>query len=98
MASKADYRNQEDKDKWLKLMKIEVMSSDESAEEDGEEVLIIHPLPWISAEVVAFKQKMDAEIKKEKSSQARRQTKRRVVGSPSTRPCPAQGLPSWALK
>lgn len=97
MAAKGDYKNQEEKDKWFKVMKIEVMSSDESAVEEGDEVLIAHPLPWLSAEVVAFKQKMDAEIKKEKSPQALRQTKRRVIGSPSTRPCPTQGLPSWAL-
>lgn len=66
MAAKGEYRNQEEKDKWLKVMKMEVMSSDESANEDGDEVLISHPLPWLSAEVVAFKQKMDAEIKRKK--------------------------------
>jgi hypothetical protein len=84
-AAKGEYLNEEDREKWLKAMKLEVMSSDESAEEDGEEILIVYPLPWLSVEGVAFKNRMDAEKKKEKSSQALRQTKRRVIGSPSTR-------------
>ena len=35
MAAMGDYRNQEEKDKWMKM---EVMSSDESSEEDGDQV------------------------------------------------------------
>ena len=42
----------------------------------------MHPLLWLSAEVIAFQQQLDEGIKKEKSPQARRQTKRRVVGCP----------------
>ena len=49
---------------------------------------MVHPLPWLSADVSDFKCKLDEEIKKEKSPQAHRQMKRRVVGSASSRPCP----------
>ena len=31
-----------------------LMSSDSSGEDDGEEVLVVHPLPWISADMTAF--------------------------------------------
>lgn len=98
-AAKGEYRNEEEKEKWSSVMKIEVMSSDESEEDEGDDVILVHPLPWLSAEVVAFKQKLDEEIKREKTPQARRQTKRRVIGTSSIRPCPpSQGLPSWAVK
>ena len=98
MAAKGSYRSEEEKDKWLSVMKVEVMSSDESDEDDGEEVIVVHPLPWLSAEVAAFKQQIDDEIKKEKSPQARRQMKRRIIGSPSTRPrSTSRDFSSWAL-
>ena len=86
MASKVKYRNEEER---MIVIKPEVMSSAESGEDDGEEVIIVRPLPWLSAEVTAFKQQLDEEIKREKSPQARRQMKRRVIGSPSARPTPA---------
>ena len=44
-----------------------------------DEFILVHPVPWLSVEVTAFKQKLDEEIKKEKSPRARRQTKRRVI-------------------
>ena len=65
------------------------MSSDSSGEDDGDEVIIVHPLPWISADRQSSKSMLDEEIKKGRSPQARRQMKRRVTGTPSSRPCPA---------
>ena len=98
MAAKGKYRNEEERDKWMSVIKPEVMSSAESGEDDGEEVIIVRPLPWLLAEVTAFKQQLDEEIKKEKSPQARRQMKRRVIGSPSARPTPAdEDFPASAL-
>ena len=35
----------------MSVIKPEVMSSSESGEDDGEEVIIVRPLPWLSAEV-----------------------------------------------
>ena len=68
MASKVKYRNEEERDKWMSVIKPEVMSSAESGEDDGEEVIIVRPLPWLSAEVTAFKQQLDEEIKKREKS------------------------------
>ena len=31
-----------------------IMSSDSSREDDGEDVLVVHPLPWLSADVSDF--------------------------------------------
>lgn len=96
MASKGNYKTNEEKEEWMGVLKMTIMSSDSSGEDDGEDVLVVHPLPWLSADVSDFKCKLDEEIKKEKSPQARRQMKRRVVGSASSRPCPSD-LPSWAI-
>ena len=75
-----------------------LMSSESSREEEGEEVIIVHPLPWISSDVGAFQKKLDNEIAKEKSPQARLKMKQRVFGSVSNRPRPVNpDLPSWAL-
>ena len=79
MAAEGNYKSEREMDEC-----VEVMSSDESGEDDGDEIIVVHPLPWLSAEVVAFKQQLDEQLKKEKSPQARRQMKPRVVGAPST--------------
>ena len=98
MAIKGKYTSEEEKDKWMSVLKPEAMSSDESGDDDGDDIILIHPLPWLSAEVKLFKQQLDEEIVKEKSPQARRQTKRRVIGCPSTRSVPTnERFPAWAV-
>ena len=37
-----------DATQWMSVLKLETMSTDESDVEDGEEVLVVHPLPWLS--------------------------------------------------
>ena len=83
----------------MKIINSTLMSSDSSGEEEGEEVIIVHPIPWLSADVVALKKKIDQEIAKEKSPQARRQMKRRVLGSSSSRQRPTNttDYPPWVF-
>ena len=50
MAAKGNYKSEDEKKKWMEL---EVMSSDQSGD-DGDQIIMVHPLPWLSAEVVAF--------------------------------------------
>ena len=73
------------------------MSSDESADDDGKEVIKTHPLPWLSPHVNAFKRKLDDAIMRDKSAQSRRQRKERVTGSPSAR-TPPEDFPSWVFR
>ncbi len=96
MAAKATYASEEEKEKWLSIIRMEMMSSEESADDEGEDVIVIHPLPWLSAEVTAFKQKLDEKSKNEKSPLARRQTKKRITGLPSMRSAPEK-MPAWAV-
>lgn len=80
--------------KWLRTMVNELMSSEESDDEDN---MIIHPLPWRSKYVTAMFHQIDQYNIHYKSAQARRQMKSRVTGSDSNRSCPQEGIPQWAL-
>ena len=86
--------NDDQKVKWLTVMKNEYMSSEESGPED---TIIVHPLPWRTAYVNKMFEKIDAYVGAKKSSQAKRQMKKRVVGDLSTRPVPTgKDIPSFA--
>ena len=77
---------------------MEFMSSDESGIEEDKEVIISHPLPWLSPNVQQFKRRLDEASKKDKSPQARRMIKERVEGSPSCRSCATKdNIPSWVF-
>ena len=75
-------KNEEQRSKWLKVMYIDFMSSEES---EGES-LVVHPIAWQSQYVARMFNKVDQYSKSRKSSQSQRQTKTRVNGSKSTRP------------
>ena len=98
MATKGNYSTTEEREEWLGVLEMAVMSSDSSGEEDGEEVILVHPLSWISDDVKSFKNKLDEQIKNEKSPQTQQQMKCRVICPASTNPCPTSlVLPSSAL-
>lgn len=80
--------------KWLKVVTNEMMSSEESGDED---TMIMHPLPWRSDYVTSMFRKIDAYAQARRSPQARRQMKSRSEGSVSARSAPPD-LPSWSLK
>ena len=72
------------------------MSSEESGED---EVITVKPLPWRHPRVDDFLTSLDEKLMSERSSQAKRQMKKRVIGSVSTRPVPTStSLPLWALR
>lgn len=71
--------SEEQKTKWLKVMKIEMMSSEESEMDDDnrDELLKIRSLPWRSSEVNRMFSKIDAYNLAGKSPASRRQMKRK---------------------
>ena len=97
---KGSYKDAQEKAKWKCVLSLEFMSSDESGTEEDKEVIISHPLPWLSPNVQQFKRKLDEEALKEKSPQAKRMIKDRMVGVHSSRPKPAaaKDIPSWVFK
>ena len=71
------------------------VSSEESGEDEGE-ILIHRRLSWRAERVNDFFKKLDDNVRAEKSPQARRQMKKRMLGEASSRPLPA-GMSKWAV-
>ncbi len=67
-------------------------------EESGEDdELYVKPLPWRSSLVEKFFVDLDDEFQQAQSSQAKRQTKTRILSEvPSKKPAQSD-LPSWAM-
>ena len=94
--SKMDFADVRDKEMWEKILTLDMVSSEESGTDDGEEVLIVRPIPWRSARVHHMFRELDRQSLTDKSPQSRRQMKRRVLGENSTRPQCNRELPQWA--
>ena len=77
-------------------MNVDFMSSEESDIDGEEDVLIVHDLPWRKPSVRRMFSRLDAEVSRNKSSQAKRQMKRRVDGASSSRARPTS-CPKWAV-
>jgi len=85
-----------DKEKWEKILRVEVMSSDESSS-DSEDNFVVKVLTWRHERVNYFLRKLDEKSAEIRSSQAQRQRKKRIInGAFSSRPMPS-GLPKWAI-
>ena len=93
MFAKRSYHGS-DRDKWQKILTADMMSSEESEDD----TIVVKPLRWRSSKVIQFFEALDQQLYAEKSAQAKRQTKKRIIGEASLRTKPRSGLPSWAFK
>ena len=87
-----------DKQRWSKVLIItpEIQSSEESDPENPD-VIMVKSVPWRASRVSTMFKKMDEKIEETLTPQARRQKRKRVLGSViSTRPQPAD-TPKWAV-
>lgn len=86
----------ETKEKWLKIVTNDFMSSEESADDDS---VVIRPLSWRAPCVDHMFQKIDEFNMSKKSGQSKRQTKSRKKGFLSERPKPVVDTDSskWAF-
>ena len=92
------FTDPKEKEKWSKILTAELISSEESGSDNGEQVLIVRALPWRSSRVDHMFRILDKSALSMRSPQGRRQMKRRVAGSTSTRPqCQIEGIPKWAV-
>lgn len=83
------------KEKWRKVLKAEMMSSEESAPESDD--VFVKPIPWRSTLVNNFFEDLDTKRLEKKTAQANRQRKvRRISTYSSTRSIP-EGMPTWAV-
>ena len=87
-----------EKEKWAKVLIPEMISSEDDNDDEDEDVFVIRPLPWRSTAVDNFFKSLDAHSKGQKTKQAVRQMKSRVLGAPSSRPKPLdKTIPKWAF-
>ena len=64
--------NDMERQKWRKILKTEMISSDDSETEDGKAVFSVRKLPWRSEKVGRFFAKLDDNHQERKSEQAAR--------------------------
>ena len=89
--------SENDRGKLQKALVIELMSSEESGDDD--DTIAVKLLGWRSEVFNTFLEKLDEKSSLFKSKQARRQTKERVIGEESARTKPARGdIPTWVFK
>ena len=80
--------------KWLGVVRNEYMSLEESGTDD---TITIHRPQWRSEYVNKMFDRIDAYCTDGKSPQARRQMKKRAIGSHSSRSQPSDA-PEWAIR
>ena len=98
MLNKVKFTIPKDREKWEKVLVLELMSSEDSGMDEDEEILAVRPLPWRSTRVDEMFDELDKKIQSGKSPQSRRQTKRRKVGNLSQRiRCTSDSIPKWAF-
>lgn len=84
---------------WKYIMTTEMISSEESGNEDAD-IIVVKLLPRRWRRVTKFFYGIDDNVQASKSSQAQRQRKTHTLSdSPSSQPQPlSAGLPKWALE
>ncbi|CAC5391068.1 unnamed protein product [Mytilus coruscus] len=73
--------------RFIKALKIETMSSEDSDSED-DSIFVTRPLPWVSTEFKQLIQRLDRKYDRTLNAQGKRLKSKRTVGEPSDKPCP----------
>ena len=90
--------SEEIKEKFLPCLVPDLISSEESGEED-EGQFIVRPLPWRSEKVDNFFATLDHKHEKRQTVRSKKMSYGRKDGLPSDQPKPQDGtLPKWLFK
>ena len=73
-----------------------MMSSEESDEND-DDLITVKPISWRTERVAAFLHRLDDKVESAKSSQAKRQKKKRIESSEYSLRVKPTSLPEWAV-
>ena len=92
---KTNALNQTQKEKWAPCLVAEMISSEESDDENEE--FKVRPLPWRSDKVDSFFSSLDMKSNKNRSKKSAMMTIHRTKGLSSDRSRPSD-VPDWALK
>ena len=86
------------KEKWLPCLVPEIISSEESGEEDVGQC-VVRPLPWRSEKVTNLFAILDHKHGKYQTVRSKKMSYERRDGLPSDRPKPEDGtLPKWLFQ
>ena len=90
---------EKEKEKWNKVLISDLMSSEESDDENGE-TIIVKPLVWRSERVTRFLHQLNEKCSDSKTTQAKHRRKQCIDSSDiSIHPKPVMAnLPSWAFR
>lgn len=79
---------------------MDVMSSEEDGEVDGNSVFVVKPLPWLTPEMAHIKEQLDKKYHRKMTPRSRRQYLQRVEGEQSSRPVPRKITDNiaWAIR
>ena len=83
---KLTFKDNTHKKKWIEALTIDIMSSEESCED--EDLIVVRPLKWRSQTTEKMLKTLDDAIQTNRSGQSKRQLKRRSVGEFSNRERP----------
>ena len=87
---------EKEKEKWEKVLTADILSSEESHEDD-DDVVVVKCIPWHSLKVTQLFHRLDEMGIQCKTTQAKRQRKRQILGTVSQRSKPSVVFPTWAL-
>jgi hypothetical protein len=83
---------------WENVLKLEMMSSENSGDDSSDDTIYVKPLPWRSSQVNSFMAQLDDQAQSSKSATSKRLSKKRTVGENSSRSQPCdKDLPLWAF-
>ena len=94
---KMRFTDERQRERWLSAMQREVMSSEESEVEAGDEIVVVKKFPWRSDQLYTLIKRVDAKVAIDHTPQATQQTKKRIYRGVSTRPQPTinENMPAW---
>lgn len=86
-----------EKPKFLEAIVPELMSSEDSEDDDGS--FVVRPLPWRSSKISEILFALDEKHDRKRSRKSRMMKFQRLEGLPSERPQPIAGtVPNWCIK
>ena len=86
---------EKEKEKWMKVLTPDFQSSEESRDDDT--IIAVRPLPWRSDRVSMKFNELDKKTDASKTPQARRQKRRRLIGTDNSTRCMPENAPKWSL-
>ena len=87
---------EKEKEKWSKVFTPEMISSEDS-DSEHEDIIIVKPLSWRSNRVTQMFRDLDSKVEENKTVQAKRQKRKRIIGINNSSRLQPSDIPAWAV-